>query len=228
MANKARHQTSLLPFTSRGGARRGAGRKRKAERARVSHKARPRLASRHPVLVTVRVRAGLRNLRWRRELAVIRNRFEIAAERFGVRLIEYSVQSNHVHLIVESVDERALARGMKALLVRIVRGLNKLWNRCGSVLDDHYHARALETPREVRNALVYVLNNAHKHGVQLSGPDPCSSGFSFDGWKETIRGALAALTTPLARGRTWLLSVGWRRHGRIAITERPALSHGRR
>jgi hypothetical protein len=90
------------------------------------------------------------------------------------------------------------------------------------VLDDHYHARALKTPREVRNALVYVIQNAHKHGVHMSGPDPYSSGSSFDGWKELTHAAISALTSPLARARTWLLSIGWRKHGRIAITERPA------
>jgi REP element-mobilizing transposase RayT len=176
------------------------------------------------VLVTVRVRAGLPSLRWKRELALIRNRFARAAERFSVRLIEYSVQSNHVHLIVEAEDERALARGMKGLWVRIARGLNRLWRRNGSVVDDHYHARALKSPREVRNALVYVLNNARKHGVHTNGPDPCSSGFSFEGWREVSRAVIVALGPPLARARTWLLSVGWRRHGRIAITERPALA----
>jgi REP element-mobilizing transposase RayT len=180
------------------------------------------------VLVTIRVRAGLPSLRKERELALIRSRLRLAAERFDVRLIEYSVQSNHAHLIVETADERALARAMKGLLVRIARGLNRAWRRCGSVLDDHYHAQALKTPREVRNALVYVLQNAHKHGVRISGPDPFSSGISFDGWRETSRGAIAALTSPLARARTWLLSVGWRKHGRIAISERPALTPGRR
>jgi hypothetical protein len=90
------------------------------------------------------------------------------------------------------------------------------------VLDDHYHARALKTPREVRNALVYVMQNAHKHGVRLCGLDPFSSAATFDGWKEIVRGAIDLLAAPLARARTWLLAIGWRKHGRISIRERPA------
>jgi hypothetical protein len=90
------------------------------------------------------------------------------------------------------------------------------------VLDDHYHARALRTPREVRNALVYVLQNAHKHGVQLGSPDPFSSGLSFRGWKDVIVAAAGILSSPLATARTWLLAVGWRRHDLISINERPA------
>lgn len=214
MKKKSRPRPQLLPFPAHGGARPGAGRKRTSLRSRVSHRARPRLAARHPVLVTIRLRAGLPSVRRKCEFALIRSAFEFAAERLGVRLIEYSVQSNHAHLI-------ALARAMKGLLVRIARGLNRLWDRCGAVVDDHYHARALTTPREVRNALVYVLQNARKHGVHLRGPDPFSSGPAFDGWNEAIHGTIAA-RAPQVCARTWLLSVGWRRHGRIAITERPS------
>jgi REP element-mobilizing transposase RayT len=161
-------------------------------------------------------------LRRERELALIRSRFEIAAQRFDVRLIEYSVQSNHLHLIVETKDECSLARAMKGLWVRIARALNRLWQRSGAVLDDHYHARALKTPREVRNALVYVLQNARKHGAHFSGPDAFSSGPAFDGWKEPIAAAVELQLKPLVRARTWLLSIGWRRRGRIGIDERPA------
>jgi REP element-mobilizing transposase RayT len=161
-------------------------------------------------------------MRHKREFKIVRDRFAIAAERFDVRLVEFSVQSNHAHLIVEAADERALARAMKGLAVRIARGLNRLWNRSGSVLADHYHARALRTPREVRNALVYVLQNAHKHGVQFGGPDPFSSGLSFRGWKDVIVAAVGILSSPLATARTWLLTVGWRRHDLISINERPA------
>ena len=174
------------------------------------------------MLVTIRLRAGLPSLRREREFALIRSRFEVAAERFDVRLIEYSVQSNHVHLIVETRDARSLARAMKGLLVRIARGLNRLWRRSGSVFDDHYHARALKTPREVRSALVYVLQNARKHGVHFSGPDRFSSGPAFDGWKEPIARAIGLRVQPRVRARTWLLSIGWRRRGRISVTERPA------
>ena len=176
------------------------------------------------MLVTIRLRAGLPSLRREREFALIRSRFAVAAERFDVRLIEYSVQSNHVHLIVETRDERSLARAMKGLLVRIARGLNQLWHRSGSVLDDHYHARALKTPREVRSALVYVLQNARKHGVHYSGPDRFSSGPAFDGWKEPISLATRLRLQPLVRARTWLLAIGWRRRGRIGLAEAPARS----
>jgi REP element-mobilizing transposase RayT len=67
----------------------------------------------------------LPSLRRKSEFAVIRSRLSIAAQRFGVRLVEFSVLTNHLHLIVEAADERALARAMKGISVRIVRGLNE-------------------------------------------------------------------------------------------------------
>jgi hypothetical protein len=107
MANDKCITTPPLPFPRRGGARRGAGRKRTSERPRVSHKARRRLVARHPVMVTIRLRAGLPSLRRKSEFDLIKDRLAIAAERFGVRLVEYSIQSNHAHFIVEVSDERA-------------------------------------------------------------------------------------------------------------------------
>lgn len=222
MATRTQLRAKLLPFPCHGGARRGAGRKRRSPRSRVSHRARSRLAARHPVMVTVRLRSGLPSLRRAGEFTVVRYRFELAADRFGARLVHYTVQSNHLHLIVEAQDERALARAMKGVLVRIARGLNKLWRRRGPIFDDHYHARILKTPREVRNAPVYVLQNARKHGARLAGVDPFSSGAAFEGWKDRVRGTIAASASSLARARSWVLCVGWRRHGLIAVTETPA------
>ena len=208
-----RSRQGSVAFPHWGGARRGAGRKRSGERACVEHRARPTVASRHPVHVTLRFEAGLESLRRRRTQRVVRDALAAGAARFGLRLVQYSVQTNHVHLVCEAPDERALSRGMKGVCVRIARGLNALWGRVGRVIADRYHARVLKTPREVRNALAYVLQNARRHGIHLAGPDPCSSGRWFDGWK----GARAAEGSPLPRARTWLLAVGWRRYGLIAL-----------
>src|SRR5262245_59438547 len=171
-------------FTNWGGKRRGAGRKPKGERAGVSHAKRPRLCARHPALVTLRLREGLPSLRYRAAHDVLVRAFVASSEGESFRAVEYSVQTNHLHLIVEVSSERALSSAMNGLASRIARALNKLWRRSGRVFADRYHARALETPREVRNALAYVLLNARKHGAWLaSRPDPYSSGPSFEGWR---------------------------------------------
>jgi putative transposase len=243
-------------FTNWGGKRRGAGRKPKGERAGVSHAKRPRLCARHPVLVTLRLRSGLPNLRYDAAHELLKNAFAASSRTEAFRVVEYSVQSNHLHLIAESRSERALASGMIGLLVRIARRLNALWKRAGKVFSDRYHARALTTPSAVRIALIYVLQNARKHGCWIARkPDVYSSGPSFDGWKPPTSSArpnpaprsvearrrgppefpVASAATPtalpskaaessprwLARARTWLLSIGWRKHGLLDPREIP-------
>src|SRR6185503_1255688 len=177
-----------------------------------------------PVLVTLRMRGGLPSMRERSAHGLVRAAFAAASgERF--RVIEYSVLSNHVHVLAEAKDERALARGMMSLGVRIARGLNKLWRRAGNVLQDRYHARILRTPRAVRTALIYVLQNARKHDAwRVLLPDVFSSGQEFEGWKSSI----VAQSRPrlLDRARTWLLSIGWKRHGLIDLREAPVGSPG--
>jgi hypothetical protein len=169
----------------------------------------------------MRLRAGLPSLRRRDELRVLMGAFAAGRERGGFRLVHYSVQANHLHLIAEAHGRRALARGLQGLGVRIARALNRLWGRVGSAFGDRYHAHILRSPREVWNALRYVLCNARKHGGWLSRtrPDPCSSARWFDGWRDLQ--PPSGEDAPTARARTWLLRRGWRRHGLLRVDAVP-------
>jgi REP element-mobilizing transposase RayT len=158
-------------FKTWGGARDGAGRKPRRARAGVVHRRRPVLKSRFPVHVTWRMKRGVWNLRSRRCFTALARAFWGGANRFGFRLVHYSVQGNHVHLLVEARDEKALSRGMCGLGVRVAKGLNRVMRRHGKVLDDRYHGHILRTPTEVRRARDYLLQNARKHyGVQVADP----------------------------------------------------------
>jgi REP element-mobilizing transposase RayT len=169
----------------------------------------------------MRLRAGLPSLRRIGERTVLRGAFADGCERFGFRLVEYSIQSNHIHLIAEAEGTRSLSRGMQGLGVRVAKRLNKWWGRRGTVFDDRYHGRILRTPREVRNALVYVLHNAKRHGRDLRArADAYSSGPWFTGWREVQ--VAPGIRRPFARARTWLLARGWRRHGLVGLGELPA------
>ncbi|MBW2415918.1 MAG: transposase [Deltaproteobacteria bacterium] len=205
-----------------GGRRKGAGPKPKGERAGVSHRTRAALASRYPVHVTMRLKEGLPNLRRRLPHRVMREAFEKGGEKFGFRLVQYSVQRNHLHFIAEAKDRVALAKGLQALFVRIARGLNRLWERKGSVFADRYHSRIMRAPRQVRNALLYVLKNCWQHEESVQGPDPYSSAAWFDGWRERLpREMRGEGPSGAAHARTWLLRVGWRRSGLLSLDSIP-------
>ena len=219
-------QQTTLNFRSWGGERPGAGRPQSS--TRVTHAARPRVTRHVPLHVTLRLVTGLPSLRQRRTLRVVRE--VLGAPRAGdARVIHYSVQSNHLHFIVEADDRQGLARGMQALTIRLAKRLNRLLERAGRVFADRFHARLLKTPLEVRRALAYVLNNCRRHAdssgprLPLSFRDPFSSAAWFDGWDPEWVHAPPdprALLDPLpmtASGavppRSFLLRIGWQRHG---------------
>ncbi len=178
--------------------------------------ARPALKSEHPVHVTLRIVGGRPSLRETRAHHALLRCFHAGRERFGFRLTQYSIQSNHLHLIVEADDKRALSRGMQGLGRRISWALSKLWNRRGRVFADRYHATALKCPRQVRNALRYVLHNARRHGIYFAGPDPYGSGRWFNGWNDRPAQNIDPRRSPLAQARTWLQTSGWFRHGPLS------------
>ena len=189
-----------LTFRAWGGRRRAAGRKPKNGKAGVSH--RPRLVfagQQHPVHTVLRLRAGCWNLRSHRALAALQPALETRKDDF--RVVHYSVQGNHLHLIVEADGKRALSRGMQGFAIRIARALNRLMRRRGRVLADHYYAHILRTPREAARALVYVRDNHRHHAAQLGERLP-------HGWSDPFA-SQAALVEP----RTWLLAAGWQRAG---------------
>jgi putative transposase len=146
-----------------GGKRKDAGRKRVLPgKSRVAHRARPDHKARHPVHVTLRAVAGLTSLRSPRVFPAVRDALA-AASRQSFRLIHFSVQSDHLHLIVEASDKLALERGILGLIIRVARAVNRGLGRSGAVWGDRYHARALKSPLEVRHGIVYVLFNFKKH-----------------------------------------------------------------
>ena len=169
------------------------------------------------------------NLRARRCFKPIWRCFVAGKERFGFRLIEYTVLRNHIHLIAEVEDSRALARGMQGLMIRIAKALNAVMGRRGKVFADRFHARPLRTPAEVKNALLYVLDNARRHdsegtfraatrahrlgaGFTFQADDCSSSGFF--GWWQRKYPPQEAPQYPVAPPATWLLRVGWKRSPR--------------
>ena len=215
-------QTSFR-FRTWGGKRDGAGRKRIQARAGVPHLARPSHDGRHPVHMTLRAKAGQPSLRGQRLFVEMRRALS-RASRDGFRVLHFSVQRDHVHLLAEARDKRSLSRGARGLVIRAARAINRVLDRAGPVWGDRYHARPLRTPREVRHALVYVLSNWKKHGPSRAEFDTRSSAWWFPGWSRPPSldaSGWRGPEPPVEPPQTWLARVGWRRHRLIAPTEVP-------
>jgi REP element-mobilizing transposase RayT len=220
LMRRTRPKQITIDFRKHGGARPGAGRKPNGAKAGVAHEARGAVGGAMPVLVTMKLLAGVTNLRNQRRCRAVLASLRRACDRFHTRIVEFSVQHDHVHLVVETKDARSLSRSMQGLAVRLARALNRSLGRRGKIFKERFHHRVLGTPRQVRNALGYVLCNARKHRAapNVSGwLDPLSSAGSFDGWRgRTTR--TARLTPP---PRTWLLRIGWRREGLLSPDHTP-------
>ena len=166
-----------LELPTWGGKRKGAGRKRQGPRPLVSHKARPKHVERFPLHVVFRALRDAPRFRSKPVFHEIRAALEAGAARAGFR----------------AKDAATLSRAMQGLAIRIARAANRAVDRSGRVFADHYFARELKTPAEVRRAVRYVLDNRMLHGALEPQTDD--------------RASNAPVVTP----RTWLLSVGWLR-----------------
>jgi REP element-mobilizing transposase RayT len=185
----------------------------------VAHRRRPTLPSKTPVHVTLRLVEGVPSLRRRKPVNYVRRCIQLAhKDRF--RVVEFSVQSNHVHLIVEAEDARALSRGMQGLKIRIAKRLNALFGRRGTPFTDRYHAVPITSLRQARLCIGYVLGNARKHAAQRghyvarNWVDPFSSAPTFRGWAcTTVTSDGATKPGVTRRAQFWLLRTACTRYG---------------
>lgn len=204
-------------------------------RGGVAHRKRASHRKGDPVHVTLRVRRRVPSLR--SELlqsvvkrALLKQRKDLAdrsATHF--QLVHFSIQDDHVHLIVEAQDKRGLARGVAGLEIRIARRVNALLGRKGAFWSGRYHRHDLRSPAETRNALRYVLLNTQKDHRVLGScafADPHSSAPTFDGFSRAAAVFDDEDLWPTVAARTWLLGKGWRRHGLIDPAARsPSSAH---
>jgi REP element-mobilizing transposase RayT len=198
----------------------------------MPHVTRERHRSYEPVHVTVRAARSVPNLRSEIVFAALRAIFARSSEK-GFRLLHFSVQWNHVHLIVEADDGVALARGVQRLLSRAAMAINALARRSGSVWRDRHHREPLTTPSQVRNTYAYVLFNNRKHEVASGSPsdaalyafDQCSSTQWFRDWSPACPApgmALERAGPPIVVApHTWLANKGWKTWGLLRSDELP-------
>jgi REP element-mobilizing transposase RayT len=172
------------------------------------------------VHVVLRTLPSIPRLRTGHAFQAVRGALRAVGARVGFRVVHTSIQHNHLHFLVEADDRQTLSRGMQALAISVARRINKRAKRTGKLFAFRYHATAITTPRQTRNALAYVLLNARHHAAARGEPlsralDACSSSPCFEGWtspRPPTRGLWSDTVSPAS---TWRLQTGWRRHGLV-------------
>jgi REP element-mobilizing transposase RayT len=201
-----------------GGRRPGAGRKPTTRLRRVPHR---RRASHNPdcaMHMTVLRRDGLPSFRQQRVLSLVHELMRKKNDD-SFQIVHYSIQSNHIHLISEARDRRAVTRKMQGFMVAFAKRLNAMLNRVGKVWADRYFARDVVGSREMKNVLAYVFLNAKKHRAMhedLRMFDLFSSAVRFDGWEDRFL-AFGFDDWPKPKPRTRMLRTWWRNHGPLKL-----------
>jgi hypothetical protein len=215
---KTAPQLSFKKVNGWGGKRRGAGRPNRS--GQVGHGERPAVSKRVPMHLTWKLKADLVNLRCGEIESVFKTCSE-AVKKFGLRIVHYSIQRDHLHMFAEADGAEALALGMRSFGCRFGKAIRKIAGGRGPVFAGRYHLQLLETPTQVRNTLAYVLQNQAKHTKLIKHLDRYSSAPYFGQWKILFKGkmgpVLGSASRPpplpqfLSPPKTWLAREGWQR-----------------
>jgi hypothetical protein len=214
----------LRPRTRDGRVAKRRGRKPTGRRSDPRHRTRPPIRASQPQHVVLRVTREVGTLRRRKAYRAVRGALlRCAAVRSDYRVVHVSLQRTHVHLLVEADDRRALARGMQGFAISAAKRLNRELGRArGDVFAFRYHATAITTPAQARNALAYVLNNWRRHRADrysIARVDPYATAYAFEPWRVARPPSEDAL--PVVAATAWLFTDGWRRAGPIYMGEVP-------
>jgi putative transposase len=88
-----------------------------------------------------------------------------ARGRFGLSILDYTVTSNHIHLLVQDQGRGEIARGMQLVAGRTAQEYNQRKNRKGAFWEDRYHATAVDKDEYLARCITYIDMNMVRAGV---------------------------------------------------------------
>ena len=101
----------------------------------------------------------------------------MAHKRFGLRVLNYNVTSNHIHLLVEDQGQDEIAQSMQLVAGRVAQEYNRRKKRCGAYWEDRYHATAVDSEGYLARCLTYIDLNMVRAGVVVHPRDWRDSGY---------------------------------------------------
>ncbi len=85
---------------------------------------------------------------------------------YGLRILNYTVTSNYIHLLVVDDGERdVIPRSIQLIAGRTGQEYNRRKNCKGAFWEDRYHATAVEEGDHLFRCLVYIALNIVRAGV---------------------------------------------------------------
>jgi len=103
-------------------------------------------------------------------------------KRFGTRILNYTVTSNHIHLLVQDDGSRdTLPKTIQLTASRTAQEYNIRKSRKGAFWEDRYHATAVQDDDHLIRCMVYIDLNMVRAGV-VNHP----SEWPFSGYNEIL------------------------------------------
>jgi len=102
-----------------------------------------------------------------------------AKKRFGLKILNYTVTSNHIHLLVYDGKVNIIPKSIQLIAGRTAREYNQRKNRTGAFWEDRYHATAVKGDNHLIRCLAYIDLNMVRAGVVRH---PCD--WMFGGYHE--------------------------------------------
>lgn len=101
-----------------------------------------------------------------------------AKKRFGLRILNYAVTLNHIHLLVIDSGREVIPKSLQLVAGRIAQEYNQRKNRKGAFWEDRYHATAIATDRHFIRCLIYIDLNMVRAGVVKHPSEWAMSGYN--------------------------------------------------
>ena len=101
-----------------------------------------------------------------------------AKKRFGLRVLNYVVTSNHIHLLVIDSGPDVIPNSIQLIAGRTAQEFNQRKERKGAFWEDRYHATAVEQNEHLIRCLVYIDLNMVRAGVVKHPSEWQAGGFN--------------------------------------------------
>jgi REP element-mobilizing transposase RayT len=125
----------------------------------------------HLTIKVEKRKAGLKN----KSILKVLKRAILKGRSSGLRIIHFTLEYDHVHLLVESDCKIKLGRGMMRFGVTLAKGINKFQKGSGQVYKHRYHQRFINSGRDLKNVLNYIFKNGLKHKTASTLVNPFNS-----------------------------------------------------
>ncbi len=107
------------------------------------------------------------------------NVIKAAKKKYSFRIENFSIMSNHVHLMIKPLERSSLSKIMQWILSNFAIRFNKFYGIHGHVWYDRFKSKVVKTIQHYFAVHEYINNNPVKAGMVLNPEDYLYCGITF-------------------------------------------------